>query len=163
MKEKTGWPTPRTPPSFCIDWSHGGHLNLFLLLWRICQSAPGLHWLQVLYSISKRYWFNYSPGLKFIRTKCELVQGDLSINNIVIYYFPLSHPPLKDQDGKQPLPQTTWASMATGQTGFTHAPKGVTEDLPDSGIVIDYDYGWKIGTTMEKTSVTLCRFQNCLS
>ena len=45
MKGKTGWPTPRTPPSVCIDWSHGGHLNLFLLLWRICQSAPGLHWL----------------------------------------------------------------------------------------------------------------------
>ena len=54
--------------------------------------------------------------------------------------------------------------MATGQTGFTHAPKeGVTEDLPDSGIIIDYDYACKIGITMEKTLVSLHHFQNCLS
>lgn len=100
------------------------------------------------------YSFNYSPGLEFLHTKCELVHGDLSVNNIVIYRFPLSHPPPKDQDGKQPLPRTTRASVATGQTAFTPAPKeGVTEDLPVSGIVIDYDYARKIGTTTEKTSV----------
>ena len=109
------------------------------------------------------YSFNYSPGLEFLHTKCELVHGDLSVNNIVIYWFPLSHPPLKDQDSKQPLPRTTQASMATGQTAFTPPKEGVTEDLPVSGIVIDYDYACKIGTTTEKTLVHLCRSQNCLS
>ena len=82
----------------------------------------------------------------------------------MIYHFPLSHPPLKDQDGKQPLLCTTQASVVTGQTAFTLATKeGVTEDLPVSGIVIDYDYARKIGTTTEKTSVRSRRSQNCLS
>ena len=91
-----------------------------------------------------------------------MVHGDLSVNNIVIYRSPLQHPPLKDHDGKRPLARTTRASVATAQAAFTPAPKeGVTEDLPVSGIVIDYDYARKIGTTTEKTSVCLPRSQNC--
>jgi hypothetical protein len=51
--------------------------------------------------------------------------------------------------------------MAT-QAIVTPAPKeGVAEDLPVSGIVIDYDYARQIGTTTEKTSVRPRRSQNC--
>jgi hypothetical protein len=79
----------------------------------------------------------------------------------VIYRSPLPHPPPKDHDGKRPLARTTRANMAT-QAIVTPAPKeGVAEDLPVSGIVIDYDYARQIGTTTEKTSVRPRRSQNC--
>ncbi|KIJ92732.1 hypothetical protein K443DRAFT_66886, partial [Laccaria amethystina LaAM-08-1] len=34
--------------------------------------------------------------LEFLHKKCEIVHGDLSVNNIVIYRSPLPHPPPKD-------------------------------------------------------------------
>ena len=100
------------------------------------------------------YLFNCSSGLEFLHTKCKLVHGDISVNNIVIYRFPLPHPPPKDCDGQSPLACAASASVATEQAAFTPAPpEGVTDDFPVSGIVIDYDYARKIGTTTEKTSV----------
>jgi hypothetical protein len=118
--------------------------------------------ISLVFNIKAMYSFNCSSGLEFLHTKCELVHGDLSINNIVIYRFPLTHPPLKDHDGKQPFPPTTWASVATAQAAFTPAPKEeVTEDHPVSGIVIDYDYARKIGTTTERPSVYSRCSQNC--
>ncbi|KAF8814444.1 hypothetical protein BYT27DRAFT_7219833 [Phlegmacium glaucopus] len=73
--------------------------------------------------------------LEFLHKKCNLVHGDISINNII----------------KQPLACTTWASVATAQAAFTPASTAV----PVSGVVIDYDYAHKIGTITEKTSGTL--------
>jgi hypothetical protein len=100
------------------------------------------------------YLFNCSSGLEFLHTKCKLLHGDISINNIMIYRFPLPHPPPKDCDGQLPLACAASASVATEQAVFTSAPpEGVTDDFSVSGIVINYDYACKIGTTTEKTLV----------
>ncbi|EDR08797.1 uncharacterized protein LACBIDRAFT_296227 [Laccaria bicolor S238N-H82] len=90
--------------------------------------------------------------LEFLHKKCEMVHGDISVNNIVIYRSPLPHSPPKDQ----PLVRTTQASVVTTHAAFMPAPtEGVMEDLPVSGIVIDYDYARKIGTTTGKITGTL--------
>ena len=48
----------------------------------------------------------------------------------------------------------TRASLAMAQAAFTPAPaEGLMEDIPVTGIVIDYDYAREVGTAMEKTSV----------
>jgi hypothetical protein len=46
--------------------------------------------------------------------------------------------------------------LALAQAAVTPAPtEGLMESIPVTGIVIDYDYARKVGTTMEKTSVRL--------
>ena len=48
----------------------------------------------------------------------------------------------------------TQASLAMAQAAFTPAPtEGLTESIPVTGIVIDYDYARKVGTAMEGTLV----------
>jgi hypothetical protein len=45
-------------------------------------------------------------------------------------------------------------TQAKARATFTPSPKeGLMESIPVTGIVIDYDYARKIGTSMEKTSV----------
>ena len=96
-----------------------------------------------------------------------MVHGDLSINNIVIYRTPLSHPPpdsLPRKDNKAASVRKPRASLAAAkaQATFTPAPKeGLTETIPVTGIVIDYDYARNIGTTTEKTSVRPRHFLDC--
>ncbi len=90
-----------------------------------------------------------------------MVHGDLSVNNIVIYHTPLPHPP-SNPGAKEPSARMTRGSLAMAQAVFTPAPtKGLTESIPVTGIVIDYDYARKIGTAMEKTSVRPHHSLNC--
>ena len=96
------------------------------------------------------YLFNYFSGLEYLHEKCNMVHGDLSVNNIVIHRTPLPHPPSNQSLRRQ----TTRASLAMAQAEFTLAPaEGLKESIPVTGIVIDYDYARKVGTAMEKTSV----------
>jgi len=104
------------------------------------------------------YLFNYFSGLEYLHKKCNMVHGDLSINNIVIYRTPPPRPPSNPlRKGAKELPaQTTRASSAMAQAAFIPAPKeGLAESIPVTGVVIDYDYARKVGTAMEKTSVRL--------
>jgi hypothetical protein len=104
------------------------------------------------------YLFNCFSGLEFLHTKCNIVHGDLSINNIVIYRTPLSCPPQNTLPRKVSARKTTAKTQAT----FTSAPtEGLTETIPVTGVVIDYDYARNIGTTTEKTSVRLHHFLDC--
>ena len=120
----------------------------------------------LVFSIKAAYLFYCFSGLEFLHTKCNMVHSDLSINNIVIYRTPLSHPPntLSGNGIKAASAQRTQASLAAMKAPamFTPAPKeGLTETIPATGIVIDYDYTCKIGTTAEKTSVHPCHFLAC--
>jgi hypothetical protein len=115
--------------------------------------------------------FNRFSGLEYLHTKCNIVHGDLSINNIVIYRTPSSHPPSNPSKpsgkmGPKELPalQMTWTSKAAAQAAFIPTPKeGLTESIPVTGVVIDYDYSRKVGTVMEKTSVASPLFPELFS
>ena len=111
------------------------------------------------------YIINYFSGLEFLHTKCNMVHGDLSINNIVIYRTPLAHPPLKPSILKKGPPKLTNPNMTTRvtrnttrqeQASVVPAPlTGLDESIPVVGTVIDYDYARPINTLMDKTSVRL--------
>ena len=94
-----------------------------------------------------------------------MVHGDLSVNNIVIYHTPLPHPPSDAsprKGAKELSARMTRASLAMARAEFTPAPtEGLTESIPVTGVVIDYDYARKVGTAMEKTSVRLRHSLNC--
>jgi hypothetical protein len=100
-----------------------------------------------------------------LHTKCKMVHGDLSINNIVIYRAPLAHPPLKASALKKGTTMPTNPNMTTRVTrNITHQQQasavpaplaGLDESIPVVGTVIDYDYARSIDTLMEKTSVRL--------
>jgi hypothetical protein len=94
-----------------------------------------------------------------------MVHGDLSVNNIVIYRTPLAHSPSNPSSrkgAKEPSVRMTRASLAMAQAAITPAPaEGLREDIPVTGIVIDYDYAREVGTAMEKTSVGPRHSLNC--
>ena len=107
------------------------------------------------------YLFNFFSGLKYLHKECNIVHGDLSVNNIVIYRTPLPHPPSR-KDGEELSARTTRTSSAMARAIFTPAPtEGLKESIPVTGIVIDYDYARKVGTTMDKTSVRLRHSLDC--
>ena len=93
-----------------------------------------------------------------------MVHGDISVNNIVIHRSPPAHAPSNPsrKDAKEPSVRMTRASSAMAQKAFTLAPsEGLMEDIPVTGIVIDYDYARNAGTVMEKTSVCPRHSLNC--
>ncbi|KAF8147193.1 hypothetical protein B0H34DRAFT_666850 [Crassisporium funariophilum] len=97
--------------------------------------------------------------LEYLHKKCQMVHGDLSVNNIVIYRNPLPHPPISPRKGAKRLPASASARKTQRKSeAFTLAPsEGLKEKIPVSGVVIDYDYAREIskGTGTEKTSGTL--------
>ncbi|KAF8878790.1 hypothetical protein CPB84DRAFT_1852271 [Gymnopilus junonius] len=97
--------------------------------------------------------------LEYLHKKCQMVHGDLSINNIVIYRNPLPHPPISLRKGAKWLPASASVQMTQHKSAaFMLAPsEGLKEKIPVSGVVIDYDYAREIskGTGKEKTSGTL--------
>jgi hypothetical protein len=101
-------------------------------------------------------------GLEFLHTKCNMVHGDLSINNIVIYRAPLEHPPSKASTSKKGTTMPTNPNMNMRRNVYQQqgsvvpAPlTGLDESIPVVGTVIDYDYARLINTRMDKTSVRL--------
>lgn len=88
-------------------------------------------------------------GLEFLHTKCEMVHGDISINNIVIHRAPSLASPDQVSVGGVPLAQPAVP------------PEGLQEGIPVTGSVIDYDYARKLGTIMAKTSVHYSLFFTC--
>lgn len=94
--------------------------------------------------------------LEYLHKNCNLVHGDLSVNNIVIYRTPPPLNPSPKKDAKELSVRMTRAGLAKAQAAFTPAPKeGLMESIPVTGIVIDYDYSREVNTAMEKTSGTL--------
>jgi hypothetical protein len=101
--------------------------------------------------------------LEFLHTKCKIVHGDLSINNIVIYRAPLACPPASTLKKGTTMPtnpnmttRVTQNIALQHQASVVPAPlAGLDESIPVVGTVIDYDYARSIDTIMEKTSGTL--------
>lgn len=57
-------------------------------------------------------------------------------------------------DVKESTAPSTQGSLAMAQAPFIAAPmEGVTESIPVTGVIIDYDYARNLGTLLDKTSV----------
>ncbi|KJA19574.1 hypothetical protein HYPSUDRAFT_69143 [Hypholoma sublateritium FD-334 SS-4] len=97
--------------------------------------------------------------LDFLHNKCKLVHGDLSINNIVIFHTPTSHPPSKAPASKKGtnnpniVTQITRGASRQVQAMIVPAPlAGVDDVIPVVGTIIDYDYARALKTLLERTS-----------
>lgn len=90
-------------------------------------------------------------GLAFLHGTCKVVHGDLSVNNIVIHRSPLARAPSRNSLASNTKPANSTKNPAIECAEST----GVTEDIPVTGIVIDYDYARKLGVVMEGTPVHL--------
>ena len=109
-----------------------------------------------------------SLGLEYLHVKCKIVHGDISINNVVIFRDPESHPPASPIKINKPTIKSTTKkpNTATAQATQNAAPKaqgpilpapltGVTDRIPVFGVIIDYDYARLLNTIMDRTSVCL--------
>ncbi|KJA25531.1 hypothetical protein HYPSUDRAFT_134549 [Hypholoma sublateritium FD-334 SS-4] len=101
--------------------------------------------------------------LDFLHNKCNLVHGDLSINNIVIFRAPAACPPpprtfVSKKGAAKPniAARITRTASRQQRTPMIPAPLGGVDDsIPVVGTIIDYDYSRPLNTLLEKTSGTL--------
>ena len=96
----------------------------------------------------------------------QIVHGDLSINNIVIFREPLPYPPAKPVKSKkgttttstnlQMTSRVTQSGTQQAQVQSVSAPHaGVEETILVVGVIIDYDYARELKIEMDRTSVCL--------
>ncbi|KJA13104.1 hypothetical protein HYPSUDRAFT_209822 [Hypholoma sublateritium FD-334 SS-4] len=107
--------------------------------------------------------------LEYLHIKCKIVHGDISVNNVVIFREPQSHPPASPIKIKKPTikktstkkPDTTTAQVTQNAVLQAQGPilpaplTGVTDHIPVFGVVIDYDYARFLNIIMDRTSGTL--------
>ncbi|KJA20813.1 hypothetical protein HYPSUDRAFT_141584 [Hypholoma sublateritium FD-334 SS-4] len=98
--------------------------------------------------------------LDFLHNKCNLVHGDLSPNNIVIFRDPSDRPPPRSTKSRKGstsgTSRATRSSTRHGGASIKPAPtSGVNDNIPAVGTIIDYDYARPVGTVLERTSGTL--------